>query len=121
MFQLWVYTGDCLTKTETNSSGTKGIEVNIQPNPFSSGTTISLIGNGSGTLADARLTLFDVRGALVCQLPLSSNLNPGLGTFHWDGTNNLGQRVKGGVYVYRLTALADGERVFKTGRLILSR
>ncbi|OGJ93746.1 MAG: hypothetical protein A2248_21380 [Candidatus Raymondbacteria bacterium RIFOXYA2_FULL_49_16] len=121
MFQLRVYTGDCRTATETNSSGPQDIEVNIQPNPFSSGTTISLTGNGSGSLANARLALFDVRGALVCQLPLSSNMNPGLGNFHWDGTNSLGQRVKGGVYVYRLTAFVDGKKVNKTGRLILSR
>jgi hypothetical protein len=70
------------------------------PNPFNPDTEIDF------TLArseHARLSVYDVRGALVATL-VDDEVPPGLNRVHWDGRDGNGDRVATGVYYYRLTA-----------------
>ena len=75
------------------------------PNPFNPETWIPYhLANAS----DVEITIYDMRGSVVRQLNLGHQLE-GYYTnksraAHWDGTNDVGERVASGVYFYTLTA-----------------
>jgi subtilisin family serine protease len=70
------------------------------PNPFNPTTTIRYeIANTT----HVRLTIFDVRGAVVTKL-VDQTQAPGIKSVVWNGTNRFGEPVASGVYVYWLTA-----------------
>jgi hypothetical protein len=84
-----------------------------KPNPFSPSTTISF------SLPDTRqvsLSIYDVRGKLVKTL-VDAVLDVGPKAYVWDGTNEIGNAVGSGIYLYRLTA---GKQVF-TKKMMLIR
>ncbi|HXV13936.1 MAG TPA: FlgD immunoglobulin-like domain containing protein, partial [Candidatus Krumholzibacteria bacterium] len=70
------------------------------PNPFNPTTTISF---SLAQTADASLSIYDVRGALVKSL-YNGRAERGIHRIVWDGTSNGGQQVASGVYFYKLTA-----------------
>ena len=68
------------------------------PNPFNPATNIGFV------IADFELTelkIYDVLGREVKTL-VNRELLPGSYEEVWNGTNNFGQQVPGGVYFYRL-------------------
>ena len=75
------------------------------PNPFNPETWIPYhLAND----ADVTLTIYDIKGAVVCWLDLGHQM---AGYYadrtraaHWDGRNNLGEPVGSGVYFYQLQA-----------------
>jgi len=75
------------------------------PNPFNPQTVIRyrLASDGS-----ARLRIFDVRGALVRTLVDRPEV-AGLHAVDWDGRDNRGAEVAGGMYFYRLEAAGSRE------------
>jgi flagellar hook assembly protein FlgD len=85
------------------------------PNPFRGATqlTYSIPADGG---KPASLSVHDVSGRLVRVL-VDNDLPTGPRTVTWDGTDEAGQRVPGGVYFYELR----WNGVKKTGRTLLLR
>jgi subtilisin family serine protease len=84
------------------------------PNPFNPATTIRFtVGNNQATIANggestvevspvqASLRVYNIRGQLVKTL-VEGELYPGSYEVIWDGTDQTGDRVASGVYLYRL-------------------
>ena len=75
------------------------------PNPFNPETWIPF---QLHTLASVRLSIYDVRGALVREIDLGQRAAgrylTRAGAVHWDGRDQMGQRVASGMYLYRLQA-----------------
>ncbi len=74
------------------------------PNPFNPTTTIEFsIDTFDGTLGNKRVTLdvFNILGQRVATL-LDDVLPPGEHSIEWNATNDNGQRVATGIYLYRL-------------------
>jgi|GEM_PF-1885425 len=70
------------------------------PNPFSGSTRI-VFSVPTGGHRQLRLEVFDVRGRRVATLA-DGPRSPGRHEVQWDGTLPSGQRVAGGLYLYRL-------------------
>jgi hypothetical protein len=81
------------------------------PNPFNASTTIEL------TLPQAQsvsLDIYDVHGRRVKTLA-QTKMAAGVHRLHWDGTDNDGESVASGVYVYRLSTA----RFAKSKKMVL--
>jgi aminopeptidase N len=72
--------------------------LNVHPNPFNDGTTISFENNEGGNVT---LEVYDVSGARVRVLHAGA-LTPNYYEISWDGKNDSGQSVASGVYFVRL-------------------
>lgn len=84
------------------------------PNPFQNQTTIAF---QLPVATNARIQIYNTAGQLVRTI-LNRNMPAGHHTVSWDGTNNSGQTVSGGVYFFQLKT-GDG---FSAGkRLVLLR
>jgi len=70
------------------------------PNPFNPATSIK-IDLPEGTHCD--LTIYNLNGRAVRKL-VSEDLEAGYHTVIWNGTDNSGRAVPGGIYFYKLTA-----------------
>ncbi|MCS5622548.1 MAG: T9SS type A sorting domain-containing protein, partial [Candidatus Marinimicrobia bacterium] len=68
------------------------------PNPFNPLTTISYDLPEDGFV---NVTIYNVMGKLVKDL-VNNQQNAGFKSIQWDATNNTGQPVSAGVYLYRL-------------------
>lgn len=87
--------------------------VDVRPNPFNPRTQVTF------DLADparTRLTIYDLRGALVRRL-VDTSLLAGRHVAVWDGCDQVGQAVASGVYVARFEAGATRQ----TKRMVLVR
>jgi hypothetical protein len=75
------------------------------PNPFTTSTTITLLGeSGNRRIGESVIQINDVAGRLVKNislLPFNSLL---FTTVQWDGKDNSGNEVQGGVYFIKLTS-----------------
>jgi len=71
------------------------------PNPFNPTTNIqfSLAHNENVTIA-----VYNIRGQLIRTLVNHDAMKAGYHTLNWDGTNNAGQQVGSGIYIYRIHA-----------------
>jgi len=74
------------------------LEQNV-PNPFNASTTITYRVPQAGRV---RLVIYDVRGHRVRTL-VQETASAGVYSVGWDGTDQGGQSVASGVYIYRLT------------------
>lgn len=74
------------------------VRVSLFPNPFSKSVEFEITVNEK---MQVLLTIFDESGHLVNKLE-QQNLSPGVDRFSWDATNENGNRVKQGIYLYRL-------------------
>ena len=83
------------------------------PNPFTTRTMISLNLREKGNY---NLAIFDAMGNRIKTLS-NADLNSGVNNFFWDGTDENGNVVGAGVYVYRLT----GDNVSLAKKLVLTR
>jgi hypothetical protein len=83
------------------------------PNPFFGKTVISfnVIEAGNYTL-----TVYDLSGNRVKSL-VNNSLTPGSYTFNWDGTDETGNSLESGMYIYRL--IGDGISISK--KLVISK
>lgn len=74
------------------------------PNPFNPSTTIHFaVGEVPGGLPTVNIRIYDITGREVRTL-VNEPLLPGTYSVVWDGTDNQGQPVAGGVYIYRMVA-----------------
>lgn len=69
------------------------------PNPFRSSTMITFFLADEGSV---KLEIITIQGRLVHTL-MDARLQPGLNQVNWDGTDQSGNLLPGGVYIYRLT------------------
>lgn len=80
-----------------------------RPNPFTSSTTISYqipaMDSGQRTVVTVRV--YDLAGRLVRTL-IDGARDPGYREAVWDGRDELGTPVAGGIYFYRLSATSRG-------------
>jgi hypothetical protein len=70
------------------------------PNPFNPVTTIKFSVPHTSYL---NLKIFDLLGREVKDL-LNDEVRPGIHTIQWDGTDNNGQKVTSGIYIYKLSS-----------------
>lgn len=75
--------------------------VSNHPNPFNPSTTISFDLAAPGSV---NLQVFDASGRLVRVLASQVELPAGRNELDWDGRDEGGRPVAGGVYFYRLQA-----------------
>jgi len=82
-------------------------EVTIYPNPFRPGKDGELI--FKDLPKDSTIRIYNIAGELV---RLGEDKSTGL--FSWDGTNDKGRKVTGGVYIY---LIKDGKGKTKRGKI----
>ncbi|HCV42807.1 MAG TPA: hypothetical protein DGH68_04945, partial [Bacteroidetes bacterium] len=73
------------------------------PNPFNPTTSITFNISRSFAGGVVSLKIFDLLGREIKTL-ISEPMDPGQYSVQWDATNNNGERVQSGVYIYRLIA-----------------
>jgi hypothetical protein len=81
------------------------------PNPFNPSTKISYQLEKSEFV---NFSIFDLNGNLIKNI-LNTKVNSGRGYVHWDGKNELGQNVSGGIYLYTI----ETPSFLKTKKMIL--
>ena len=95
-----------LLSTDNNDSQVSANTFSLNqnyPNPFNPTTEISFtLDNAS----NVNLTVFNMLGQVVKVLE-NASLNAGIHSYNWDGSDQLGQSVSTGVYLYTLT---DGDK-----------
>lgn len=97
------------TEFVVSSSGKIALEQVLNyPNPFSSSTCFQFEHNMEGQIIDVSINIYTIAGRLVKTLheqinPVGSRL--GLGDcIQWDGTDDFGDPLATGVYVYKINA-----------------
>ena len=50
-----------------------------------------------------KINVYDVRGNIIKNI-INKNQSPGFKTVQWDATNNLGELVSAGLYIYSIEA-----------------
>ncbi|MBI1183067.1 type IX secretion system sortase PorU, partial [bacterium] len=91
------------------------------PNPFTSSTTFWINHNRPGDMLDVTIQIFSIGGKLVKTLN-SSQISNGstINTITWDGTDDYGQNIGKGVYVYRVSVkTSDGLKADAIEKLVL--
>lgn len=83
------------------------------PNPFNPITTIPF---SQDLNSDVSITVCNIRGQVVKKL-FTGRVNPGKHSVSWNGTNQFGQALPSGIYIYRLQS---NERIL-TGKMMLLR
>jgi hypothetical protein len=73
---------------------------NAYPNPFNPVTTLQF---DLPEEALVNITIYDMMGRIVSNL-VSSQQNAGYKSIQWNATNNIGQPVSAGVYLYKIQA-----------------
>ncbi len=81
------------------------------PNPFNPITNIEFY---LAEESNVSLTIYDLSGKLV-KVILDGNIGVGYSRFVWDASDNLGNQVSAGVYLYRIKT----EKFVQTNKLIL--
>jgi hypothetical protein len=82
------------------------------PNPFSTHTIFRL--PASMISPDAMLKIFDMKGALVCNLPFA-----GADQISWEGRDASGSMLPDGIYLYTIGAAGRADPL--TGKIIIKR
>lgn len=83
------------------------------PNPFNSQTKIMF---KTAVKSDVLLKIFNLQGQEIVRT-LKKNINPGLNSINWDGTDFSGNQAASGVYVYKIVSRG---RIY-SGRMVLLR
>ena len=91
------------------------------PNPFTTHTDFYFEHNQIGTEIDVLIQIFTISGKLV--KTIETSLIPNgyrAGPYPWDGTDDFGNRIGRGVYVYRVKLRSSlGEVVEKFEKLLI--
>ena len=83
------------------------------PNPFNPSTTISFYIPEDSPV---RVEVYDILGRTVCIL-LDDNLQAGVNSVRWDGTDASGRQVGSGQYIYRIST-PDGTNIIRRMMLL---
>ena len=71
------------------------------PNPFNPETHIRF---SLGGQENVKLVIYNIMGRQVRTLVNGDSFNSGFHVVNWDGTDNAGQKVASGMYIYRIKA-----------------
>jgi hypothetical protein len=88
------------------------------PNPFNPSTTISY---AVPKLSNVSLSIYDMMGKEVKSY-IKDGASAGGHNFVWDGTNNNGEKVASGIYIYKFKAISlerDGQLFEQSKKLLL--
>ncbi|MCJ7507550.1 MAG: T9SS type A sorting domain-containing protein, partial [candidate division Zixibacteria bacterium] len=85
------------------------------PNPFNPETNIDF---SLAEVSDVNVTIYNILGQRVKTLVDEKGLRPGVYNTRWDSTNNNGEPVASGVYLYRIVA---GNKTAVTKKMTLLR
>lgn len=102
-----------LALLSVNSDDSDGSYLQNSPNPVVNSTVISVNIQNAGNYT---LAIYDVTGHRVKMLA-NGYLNNTVNQFTWDGTNELGEKVQSGAYIYRLI----GENVTLSKKMFVER
>jgi len=75
--------------------------LNNFPNPFNPETQIRFTMGGENNV---KLVIYDIMGRQVKTLIDGEYYQPGFHVVNWNGTDNVGQKVSSGMYIYRIKA-----------------
>ncbi len=97
-------------KEKENRYGfTTDVSLLINPNPFLNMTNIKFnIGHRNGIACDdfgitnSRIKIYSVTGRLMRQFPISDLSSSASSTISWDGKDEIGNRLEGGIYFVKL-------------------
>ncbi len=85
------------------------------PNPFTTSTQFVFTLTGNQIPDDMRIQIYTVSGRLVKEISKEELGNIRIGQnrtdYRWDGTDQFGDRLANGVYLYRVTATINGEEL----------
>jgi hypothetical protein len=85
------------------------------PNPFTTSTQFVFTLTGTQVPDDIRISIYTVSGRLIKEItkeelgPLRIGQNRT--EYRWDGTDQFGDKLANGVYLYRVSAIIDGEQL----------
>lgn len=102
-----------LMVSSVNVGENSSVMLQNSPNPFTVNTLITVNVPETGNYT---LVVYDALGNRI-KVIASENMNPGARTFEWNGTNEIGNKVESGVYVYKLT----GNNVSVSNKLIFNK
>lgn len=92
-------------------------EVLNYPNPFSTSTRFVFTLTGSELPTDFKIQIFTVTGKIVKEIFLEDlgkiRIGRNITEYAWDGTDNFGDRLANGVYLYRVVTKIKGEDIEK--------
>jgi len=92
---------DDITSVEKDNLVPEEMFVNFAyPNPFNASVTVRY---SLPTPSDVNLVIYDIRGREIKSI-YKDGVSPGENSIVWDGTDNSGEKVSSGVYLYRITA-----------------
>ncbi len=87
------------------------------PNPFTSSTAFVFTITGSQVPQNLRIQILTITGKIVKEITKQElgNLNIGrnITEYKWDGTDQYGQQLANGVYLYRVITNQDGKKLDK--------
>ena len=90
-------------------------EVLNWPNPFTTSTQFVFILTGSELPSDFRIDIMNITGKIVKEITLDDighiNIGRNITQYKWNGTDNFGDPLGNGVYLYRVTARIKGEDI----------
>ena len=99
-FTQYSMTDFSLSSIESKSVPNKFFVFQNYPNPFNPVTTLRYDLSKDGLV---KITIYDMLGNVINQL-VNEVQNSGFKTVKWDATNNQGQHVSAGVYLYTIEA-----------------
>ena len=75
----------------------------VWPNPFKTGTSFTIRHNQSGKVIKTEIRIYNSEGKLQRVLHSTSGTDQGIiGPVQWDGTNENGQKLETGVYIFQV-------------------
>ncbi len=91
------------------------------PNPFSTSTAFVFTITGSEVPQNLKIQILTVTGKIVREITREElgplNIGRNITEFKWDGTDQYGQKLANGVYLYRVVSMLNGKRMEKyTGK-----
>jgi FlgD Ig-like domain len=91
------------------------------PNPFSTSTAFVFTITGSEVPQNLKVQILTVTGKIVREITREElgplNIGRNITEFKWDGTDQFGQKLANGVYLYRVVSMLNGKKMEKyTGR-----
>jgi hypothetical protein len=93
-------------------------EVLNWPNPFSTRTHFVFTMTGYEAPSDFRIQIMTISGKVIRELTSQElgSIHPGrnITAGYWDGTDEFGDRVANGIYLYRVIATLRGQSIEKT-------
>ncbi len=91
---------------------------NAYPNPFNATTAIPLALQASDTPYFVEINIFNSIGQQISTIT-SQNYDEGFHEIKWGGTDHFGNRVKPGLYIYKLNVQNKSNNTSQIGRVVL--